>query len=116
MLDLAGGEVEAVTSQIVGKAYDAGDCLAQEVLSETVALLSVWLGNIVDLLEPDVIIVGGGVAQMLTPFFPQIRDQLSAWCVNSRCQEIPIILAHYGAHAGVAGAAALCSAFFAPSA
>jgi predicted NBD/HSP70 family sugar kinase len=32
-------------------------------------LLSVWLGNIIDLLEPDVIIMGGGVASMLQPFF-----------------------------------------------
>jgi len=70
--------------------------------------LTVWLGNIVDLLEPDVMVIGGGVAAMLQPFFGEIRDHLSIWCVNSHCQEIPLVTAHYGAEAGIAGGAALC--------
>ena len=71
-------------------------------------LLTVWLGTIVDLLEPDVMIVGGGVAAMLQPFFGEIHDQLPRWCVNSHSQEIPLVSAHYGADAGIAGGAALC--------
>ena len=67
-----------------------------------------WLGNIIDLLEPDVIIVGGGAGKMLEPFFDQIRNRLPTWCVNSRCQEIPLVPAHDGADAGIAGGAALC--------
>jgi len=70
--------------------------------------LAVWLGNIVDLIEPDVMIVGGGVASMLQPFFGEIRHRLPSWCVNSHCQEIPLVAAHYGADAGIAGGAALC--------
>ena len=70
--------------------------------------LAVWLGNIVDLLEPDVMILGGGAASMLRPFFGEIRDQLPKWCVNSHCQDIPLLPAHYGVDAGIAGGAALC--------
>ena len=70
--------------------------------------LTVWLGNIVDLLEPDVMIIGGGAASMLQPFFGEIRDHLPGWCVNSHCQEVPLVTAHYGADAGIAGGAALC--------
>jgi len=109
ILDLAKGNIDAVTSEMVGHAYAAGDELAKQTLQETVQLLSLWLSNIVDLLEPDVIIIGGGVAAMLNPFFGDISAWLSKYCINSRCQEIPLLKAHYGADAGIAGGAALWS-------
>jgi glucokinase len=109
MLDLAGGDINAVTSETVARAHAAGDALANEILLETVEVLTVWLGNIVDLLEPDVIIMGGGVATMLSPYFGEIRKRLPSWCLNSRCLEIPLVAARYGANAGIAGGAALCA-------
>lgn len=109
LLDLAKGDVAAVTSEIVGQAYTSGDPLARETLSETVELLSVWLGNIIDLLDPAVLVMGGGVAAMLGPFFGDIKKRIPAWCVNPRASEIPLVMAHYGADAGIAGGAALCS-------
>jgi len=108
ILEHASGPHAHVTSEMVGRAYAAGDALAKEVLQETAVFLTVWLGNIVDLLEPDVIIIGGGAGSMLRPFFGEIRDLLPNWCVNSHCQEIPLVAAHYGADAGIAGGAALC--------
>ena len=110
ILELAGGKIDAVTTEMVGQASAQCDPLAKEILLETAELLSVWLGNTVDLLEPDVMIVGGGVAAMLHPFFDEIRNRLPNWSVNSRCQEIPLVLAHYGANSGIAGGAALCNA------
>jgi glucokinase len=110
MLELAGGNIEAINSEIVGRAYTAGDPLAKEILLETVELLAIWLGNIVDLLEPDVMILGGGVAPMLGPFFDEIRDRLPAWSVNARCREIQLVAARYGENSGIAGGAALCVA------
>jgi len=108
LLELAGGTIERVTSEMVGKAHAAGDPVATEVLKETIELLSIWFGNIVDLLEPDVMVVGGGVSTMLKPFFPEIQDRLPACCVNQRCREIPLVSARYGEDAGIAGGAALC--------
>jgi glucokinase len=108
LLDLAGGELYRLTSEMVGEAAAAGDQVASEVLQETVELLSFWFGNIVDLLEPDVMIMGGGVASMLKPLLGEIRNRLPVCCVNQRCQEIPLVSARYGEDAGVAGGAALC--------
>jgi glucokinase len=109
ILDLVKGDISSITSQHVGKAFESGDPLAREVLEETVHLLTIWLGNIVDLLDPDVIVVGGGVAAMLRSFFEEIKCELPDWCVNPRASEIPLLMAHYGADAGIAGGAALCS-------
>ncbi len=108
--ELAGGQLDRIISEIVGQAYLSGDLLAKEILQETAMFLTVWLGNIVDLLEPDVMIVGGGVAAMLQPFFGEVRNGLPTWCVNSQCQKIPLVMAHYGGDAGIAGGAALCLA------
>jgi len=108
ILEQAGGWLDQITSEMVGRAYLAGDLLAKEVLQETAVYLTVWLGIIVDLLEPDVMIIGGGAASMLQPFFGEIRDRLPSWCINSHCQEVPLVTAHYGTDAGIAGGAALC--------
>jgi glucokinase len=109
LLDLAGGSPDAITSDMVGQAYTAGDRVAKAVLSDTIELLTLWLGNMIDLLDPEVLIMGGGVSTMLRPLFSEIRDRLPSCCVNSRCQEIPLIPACYGEDAGIAGGAALSS-------
>jgi glucokinase len=109
LLDLAKGNVDAVSSEMVGQACAAGDPVAKQTLQETVELLALWLSNIVDLLEPDVVIIGGGAAAMLQPFFDDLAKRMAECCIISRCQEIPLLSAHYGAEAGIAGGAALCS-------
>lgn len=109
MLDLAQGKIEDVTSETVGRAFAAGDSLAQEILQDTAGFLTAWLGNVVDLLDPDVLVMGGGVAAMLGPFFDEIKQGLPRWCVNPGASEIPLRMAHYGADAGIAGGAALCA-------
>jgi glucokinase len=108
VLALAGGKIDEVHAETVGEAFRQGDPLAREVLLETADLLTVWIGSIVDLLEPEVMIFGGGVSQLMSAFFDHIREELPGWCINPHPTEIPIVLAKYGSDAGVAGAAALC--------
>jgi glucokinase len=108
MLEYAAGKLESITTEIVGRAYSAGDPLAREVVLETAELLSVWLSNMVDLLDPEAIIVGGGVAVMLSPTFEHIRKRMVELCVNSRSDEVKLLMARYGADSGIAGGAALC--------
>lgn len=108
IIAMAGGNVDGVTAEILAKAFREGDALAGEVLQETADFLAIWAGNVIDLLEPDVFIIGGGVAQIMGGLLGRIREQLPSWCVNSRCLDIPLVLAKYGSDAGIAGAAALC--------
>jgi glucokinase len=109
LLELSGGKVEAVTTELVAQAAANGDRLALTVIDEVVEMLAYWLGNIVDLIEPDVVIVGGGVAPMLAPYLDGIHTRWQGACINPRAQVIPIILSSYADDAGVIGAAALCS-------
>jgi glucokinase len=108
MRELAGGNIERITAEHVAEAFREGDPVAKEVLEATADLLTVWVGNIIDLLEPDVIVFGGGVAPVMSEFFHRMQTELPKWAVNERCCEIPLLLAKYGSDAGIAGAAALC--------
>jgi len=108
LLGLVGGDGDAVSAEIVAEAFRQGDPLAGEVLRETADFLAIWAGTIVDLVEPDVLIFGGGLSQVMSGFFGRIREELPKWCENQRCGEMPLVLAKYGADAGIAGAAALC--------
>lgn len=108
LLKLAQGEVNSITAEMVSQAWTCGDALATEILLETADILTVWLGNVIDLLEPDVIVVGGGVGELMSHFFDRISENLPKWSINQRCQEIPLKLARYVANSGIAGGAALC--------
>ncbi len=107
LLEFAGGDAAAITAAIVTKAWQAGDPMATEILRETADLLAIWLGNIVDLLEPEVIVIGGGLGTRLTDWFDYLRRRIPAWSINSRAHEIDIVPARYGEDAGIAGSAAL---------
>jgi glucokinase len=108
ILELAGGDLAALRAEHVGEAYLSGDALAKEVLEETADLLSIWLGNTIDLLEPDVMVVGGGVAELMGSFFTRMLETIPKWSINPRANEVPLVMARYGAAAGIAGAASLC--------
>ena len=108
LLALAGGDLAAVTAEIVAKAWHDGDPLATAILEETADLLAIWLGNMIDLFDPDVIVVGGGMGELIAGWCGPMRQQITKWCVNSRCDEIPLVRAHYGEDSAIAGGAALC--------
>ncbi len=109
MLELAGGESNAITGEIVAQASAAGDPLAKRILGEASEMLAVWLSNMIDLLDPDVIVIGGGAAALYQPFFDQIRARVAKITLNPRAMEVPIVPARYGADSGIAGGAALCA-------
>lgn len=99
--------IDSITAEAVGAAYAQGDSLAGEVLTETAHLLAIWLGNIVDLLDPDVIVLGGGVSQLIEPRLGEISQQVRKWSINPRAAEVPIVRSKYGAESGIAGGAAI---------
>jgi glucokinase len=109
MLELAGGNLDAVTGEIVGEALAAGDPLATAILTETADMVALWLGNMIDLLDPHVIVIGGGAAALLRPFFDQMRQRIPKLTVNPRANEVPIVSSRYGADSGIAVGAALCA-------
>jgi glucokinase len=110
MRDLAGGNFEGVTTELVSQAASQGDPLAREILEEAADHLAIWMGTILDLFEPEIFILGGGVGHLLAKFRARIRQQLEKWAIAPQRRRIPIVEAEFGALSALAGAAALCFA------
>jgi glucokinase len=106
MLKMAGGEISAVTTEIVSRASQGGDPLAREILQEAAGHLAIWLGGMIDLLEPQVIVFGGGLGRVMISLRGRIRQQLDTWTSNPRWQKVRIVHAQYGSESALVGAAA----------
>jgi predicted NBD/HSP70 family sugar kinase len=62
MLELAKGDINRITSSIFCSALEKNDQLAKEIITDTAAYLATGIVNLVNLLNPDIIILGGEVA------------------------------------------------------
>jgi glucokinase len=109
MLSIVGGNVAAIRGETVGEAFLAGDPFAKELIIETIKMLALWLANMIDLLDPEVIVIGGGAAMLYQPFYDELHAWTAQLAVNPRANEVPLLSAHYGADSGIAGGAALCT-------
>jgi glucokinase len=95
------GCIEALASGHVLKDLGAFD------LNTLATQLGAWLGSVVSLLDPDIIVIGGGVAQIGEPLFQRLRAIVPGRTINPHAKELPIVPARFGAEAGVVGAAAI---------
>lgn len=94
------GCIEALASGHVleRKAYD---------LNELAVQLGAWLGSVVSLLDPDIIVIGGGVSKIGEPLFERLRAIVPTRTINPHAGDLPIVAARFGAEAGIVGAAAI---------
>ena len=74
---------------------------------ELAGRLGAWLGAVMSLLDPGIIVLGGGVAQIGEALFGRLRAAAPRWTVNPYAKHIPIVQAQFGAESGVIGAAAV---------
>ena len=91
----------------IGSAAAAGDALGVRILEETAEMLGAWLGSMISLLDPDVIVIGGGVAQIGELLFSRLRRIAPARTINQFASETPIVPAQLGTNVGIIGAAAV---------
>jgi predicted NBD/HSP70 family sugar kinase len=67
----------------------------------------VWLGNIIDLLEPEVIVFGGGLGRLMLSYAPRIRRKLRTTAIHPGRDKTRIVGAQFGSQSALLGAAAL---------
>jgi glucokinase len=71
---LLGGEVQAVTARHVSQAAEAGDELSRQVLDEAARALGRGIGSAISLMNPQRVVVGGGVAKAGQRYFEAVRS------------------------------------------
>ncbi len=105
LTEMVGGKIENITAEEVGAAAEGGDSLALEVISQAATYLGAGMVNLVNIFNPEMIIVGGGVAQMGELLLAPARQVVEARAFKLPAQAVRIVPAQLGDEAGVLGAA-----------
>lgn len=104
---LCGRDLQKLDGKMVGEAADAGDQAASLVMKEYIQDLAIGLGNIYNIFQPEVLILGGGVSargeKLLRPLEKLLRPEI----YGNDMSKVDIRIATLGNDAGVIGAAAL---------
>jgi glucokinase len=107
---LTRNDLSKITPRMIAAAARRRDPPAQAVLDETGFYLGVWLGGIVSLLDPEAIVIGGGVSEIGKPLFDKVRQTLPQYTINRDfVAALPILPAKLRKAVGVVGAASLFS-------
>jgi glucokinase len=96
-----------VTAADVFARATAGERLAQDVVGRASQFLALGLANAMYLLDPDVVVVGGGVSQAGDALFGPLRAALRALAAPSPPEAVPVVPAALGEAVGILGAVAL---------
>ncbi|MDP6783016.1 MAG: ROK family protein [Dehalococcoidia bacterium] len=105
LLELSGGHPEAVTAELIGRAAREGDGLAREVAERAATYLGIGLGSLVNLLNPEVIVVGGGVSRMGEMLLAPARATMLSRAFPSAIQGVRLVQGSLGGMAGALGMA-----------
>lgn len=104
--DWVKGDQTQITAHLISNAYDLGDPLAVEVMHETGELLGFGLSNVINLFNPEMIIVGGGMSAAGDRLLNTVRDTVQKHTLQLSSGACTIKQAQLGGQAGMIGAAA----------
>ncbi|MYC00057.1 MAG: ROK family protein, partial [Gemmatimonadetes bacterium] len=94
-----------ITARLVCEAAATGDAYASRILTETARILAVAVANLINLLNPDVIVVAGGVTAAGNHLFGPLREEVRRRAFPSAVAACRIVPAQLPDAAGMVGAA-----------
>lgn len=102
---MVNGKIEKITARDIGTAAEQGDRLSNEVIDHIAGYLGVGLVNLVNIFNPEAIVIGGGVSnfgeRLLSPVRRVVRER--AFPISAKTARI--VRAELGEDSGVIGAA-----------
>ncbi|SDG54961.1 ROK family glucokinase [Klenkia brasiliensis] len=108
LLERVGGRAERLTGEDVATAAKAGDPLALELLAEVGHWLGQGIADMAAILDPDVVVIGGGVSVLGEMVLGPARERLERKLPGRGFRPGPtVVAAQLGAQAGLVGAADL---------
>jgi glucokinase len=102
---LVGGDLSKVTAQTVYQAAQDGDDLALEVVNDTARFLGVGIGNLLNVFNPEVVVVCGGVTAAGDHLFVPLRREVARRAFKPAVAACRIVPGELAGTAGVYGAA-----------
>lgn len=104
---VTGGRAERVTVEQVFQLAAEGDRVARQVVEEVENYLGIALANIIHLVNPSVIILGGPVAQAGDLLIAPLRTRIHDFCLEEAREAVHIVQGKLGAEANIVGAITL---------
>lgn len=109
--ELCDGDPERLTGPMVSRAAEEGDLLARQAFASVGDWLGVGVANLVAALDPEVVVIGGGVSAAGDRLLEPARAALSRALVGAGHRDVPdLVRARLGPEAGAIGAADLARA------
>jgi glucokinase-like ROK family protein len=99
------GRLEKLTAQDVASAAQRGDLVAQRIVSEAGSHLGIALAGLVNLFNPSMVVVGGGIAQIGDLFLQPVRDAVMRRSLPAAARTVKITTAILGHRSSSIGAA-----------
>lgn len=103
---LVEGELSKVTAKVVAQAAQEGDPLANSIFKEAGFYIGLGIANLLHILNPQLVILGGGVTRAGDLLFDPIRATVKAHTMPSYQEGLKIVPAALGGDVGLLGAAA----------
>ena len=104
---LADRDLSNLTPELACRAAAMGDRPSIDFWEETGSRIGVMLTGVVNFLDPDRIVIGGGVAGAARFLFPSIRETIGRRAMEVQRRHVRVVKARLGSEAGLVGAAVL---------
>lgn len=106
--ELAGTKLADIKSGALAQAIREGDAVVEEVVRHAARVLGRTVAGVVNLLAPDVLVLGGGLAEAMPDLYvKEVTQAVRRNSMESFTQGLKVVSAQLGDDAGVMGAAAL---------
>lgn len=109
MHSLVNGDLDRLTTKIIFQAEKEGDAAALRVVNQACAYLGAGIASAVNLINPQVVVIGGGVSQGGLGFIRRIEKEVKKRAFPSATKKLKVVKAKLGNDAGFIGAAIFCS-------
>ena len=106
LTEMVAGRIEDITAEDVSLAAQDGDSLASEVIATAANYLGIGMVNVVNIFNPEMIIVGGGMSGMGGMLIEPAKRVVSERAFPLSAKAVSIVPAQLGNDAGLFGAAA----------
>jgi glucokinase len=106
LIEMVKGDLHKITAEIVGEAARNGDRLAQEVIARAAHYLGIGMVNVVNIFNPEMVVIGGGMAEMGEMIIGQGRKMAAELPFSVNARAARVVTAQLGNEAGIYGAAA----------
>lgn len=105
MSEWVNGNPDKITAKMISNAYDLGDQMAIDTMNETGGILGYGLVNVINLFNPEILIIGGGMSAAGERLLQPARKIVAEHALRLSREHCTIVTAQLGDSAGMLGAA-----------